>query len=165
MAKGTKVPSPGHPLAERQVEVVVKRKGKRLLETTAATLRVKAARQGKVYEGDVLDPVAIEAGVRVMLAISDTNAAGMDGDEWEDMVFLCSEDFTATIFVGRGEHERYEFKDPISAIEKAASLEWHGRQGIAYAMTKAGRQVCLSRKDWPRFRLMWAAKLKIQGVA
>lgn len=140
-----------------------RRKAKRVLETTAATLRRNARNRGKVWEGDApLDPAKIEEDVKGMLAISDPNAGGMDGDEWEDMVFLVADEFTASLFVGQGQHERYEFKDPLAAMEKAESLNWHGRQGIAYALTKAGRQVCLARKDWPRYRLMWAAKLKLQ---
>ena len=80
---------------------------------------------------------------------------------WEDVVFLNGTMFTAVVRSGVGEFERHEFSEPGPAMDKALTMKGPGgREALVYAVTELGRRVCLARKDWPRLRLMWAAKME-----
>jgi hypothetical protein len=78
---------------------------------------------------------------------------------FEDKVFSDASEFTAVLFAPHGQTTRQAFSTFPQAKAAAENLrDEYGRSGMIYANTKAGRSICISRKDWDRYLAMWQEK-------
>lgn len=76
--------------------------------------------------------------------------------EYEDEVFRKAVQFVAVLYKSGRAPLRHEFLDFPTAAKEALKLkDDQGRTGLLYAVTDAGRSVCLDRVRWPHFEELW----------
>lgn len=75
-------------------------------------------------------------------------------DEWELDVFRDAIYFTVATFEGRGKRTRTQFDDFAKAVAACRPLD----RACVYAVTAAGRAVCVDRALWPARLLEWKIK-------
>lgn len=72
-------------------------------------------------------------------------------EQHDEHVFRNAHHFTVSHAIGIGAPETTEFTDFAAAALNA----YHDRRALVYAVTEAGRSVCLVRSRWADFLVIW----------
>jgi hypothetical protein len=119
-----------------------------LTEAEQQAMRTRHGKRAKAKPED------IPALVRRLIAekITPMSFGFANGQEWEDVVFFHATAYTAVLYGSLRQGRRADFSTYKEALAMAQTMtDEHKRPALIYAVTEAGRQMCVGPQSRQRY--------------